>query len=304
VKGGGSDDHLLDAAGSGVDAEGLVDGRDDLLVLGDYQKPYYLNKRGVDDNVVAVLTGRKLARFKADERAELVGIARFAQRYGFRPVIEGCREGWTVAEELGRAGAYAIVTPRERRPKEERLVRAGGSSIENAATQHRHGVQVAIIPANTGFDLSGITGRDLLHFPVEAAFAVRGGLSNEAALAGITEVPARILGVDHRVGTLEGGKDLDAIVTDGDVLHYQTFVQWAVVEGELVYDKEEELLFHHIRPRPEREEPEATEEAAAAAEEEPAEGEADEEAPDEDEGDAEEGDAEDEDDAEDEKDAA
>ncbi len=220
------------------------------------------DKKGVDSSVVDVLEGRKLAKFNADEQGDLLGIARFAQQYRFRPVIEGCREGWTVAEELGRAGVYAIVTPRDRRPKDECLVREGGSSIENAARLHAHGVQVAIIPSNTGIDLGGITGRDLLHFPVEAGFAVRGGMSNEAALAGITIVPARILGVDHRVGTLEVGKDLDAIVTDGDILHYQTFVQWTVVDGKIVYDKQKELLFSHIRPRPET----ATEEPAVDAE--------------------------------------
>ena len=47
------------------------------------------------------------------------------------------------------------------------------------------------------------------------------------------------------------GKDADLIVTDGDVLHYQTFVQWAIVDGEVVYDKQEEKFFAHIRPRPE-----------------------------------------------------
>jgi hypothetical protein len=143
------------------------------------------DKRGVDSNVVDVLEGRKLAKFSANDRNDLLGIALFAQQHRFRPVIEGCREGWTVAAELGRAGAYAIVTPRDRRPKDDTLVRPGGTSIENAALLRNHGVQVAIIPANTSFDLSGITGRDLLHFPVEAGFAVRGGMTNEAALEGI-----------------------------------------------------------------------------------------------------------------------
>lgn len=211
------------------------------------------DKKGVDAGILAILRGETLARFSANDREELVGIARLAQQYGFRPVIQGCREGWTVADELGRAGAYAIVTPRSQRSKDERLVRPGGSSIENAAILHEHGVQVAIIPSNTSIDLGGITGRDLLHFPIEAGFAVRGGLSNEAALAGITMIPARLLGVDHRVGSLEVGKDCDAIITDGDVLHYQTFVQWTVVDGKVVYDKQDELLFHHIRPRPEPE---------------------------------------------------
>jgi imidazolonepropionase-like amidohydrolase len=208
------------------------------------------SKKGVDSTIVDILHGKVLARFNAEDRAELLEIARLAQRYGFRPVIDGCREGWTVADELGRAGAYAIVTPRSRRDKTENLVRPGGSSIENAAILHRHGVQVAVVPGQKGIDLGGIVGRDILHLPIEAGFAIRGGLPEDAAFDAITKIPARLLGVEHRVGTLEVGKDCDLIVTDGDVLHYETFVQFAVVEGVQVYDKQQELYFAHIRPRP------------------------------------------------------
>ena len=209
------------------------------------------SKRGVDANCLSVLEGRVLATFSEDDRTDLLEIARLAQRFGFRPVIRGCREGWTVADELGRAGAMAILTARDRRPRSDTLVRDGGSSIENAAILHRHGVQVAITPASPGISLGGIVGRDLLHLPTEAAFAVRGGLPEAAALDGITVVPARILGIDWRVGTLEEGKDADIIVTDGDILHYATWVQWSIVDGEVVYDKQEEMYFAHIRPRPE-----------------------------------------------------
>ncbi len=241
------------------------------------------SKKGVDMNYVRVLRGEVFAAFNANDREELLDIAHLAQRYRFRPVINGCMEGWTVASELGRAGAYAIVTPRTRSPKSEELVRPGGSSIENAAILHSHGVQVAVIPGNTSFELNGMTGRDLLHLPVEAGFAIRGGLDERAALDSITTIPARILGVDHRVGTLEAGKDMDAIITDGDLLHYQTFVQYTVVDGKLVYDKEEEIFFAHIRPRPELpaldpgEEPGEAE--AVVDEEAPADEDAEEEAP-------------------------
>lgn len=208
-------------------------------------------KTGIDTNTLAVLRGEVRASFNANERTDLLEIARLAQEFGFRPIIRGCREGWTVADELGRAGAMAIVTPRDRRSKNEAVVSDGGSSIENAAKLHAAGVPVAVIPGSAGVSLGGIVGRDIMHLTTEAGFAVRGGLSNEAALASITIVPARLLGVDHRIGTLEVGKDCDLIVTDGDVLHYQTFVQWAVVDGKEVYDKEKELYFAHIRPRPE-----------------------------------------------------
>lgn len=206
--------------------------------------------KGMDAAVLSVLKGETLARFNADTREDLLGIARLAQQYGFRPVIDGCREGWTVADELGRAGAYAIITARERDDKDESLVREGGSSIENAAILHRAGVQVAIISAGKGVDLGGLVGRDILHLPIEVGFAVRGGLPERAGIEAITIVPARIMGVAHRIGSLEVGKDCDLIVTDGDILHYKTFVQYAVVDGKQVYDKEQELWFAHIRPRP------------------------------------------------------
>lgn len=208
------------------------------------------SKKGVDSNTLAVLRGEVLAKFRANERTELLGIARIAQEFGFRPVIDGCREGWTVADELGRAGAFAIVTARDRRDPDERVTHESGSSIENAAILTQAGVNVAIEPASTGVDLGGIVGRDIMHLPMEVGFAIRGGLSEEDGLAAITSIPARILGISHRVGTLEVGKDCDLIVTDGDILHYQTFVQYTVVDGQVVYDKNHELYFAHIRPHP------------------------------------------------------
>jgi imidazolonepropionase-like amidohydrolase len=179
-----------------------------------------------------------------------LGIARLAQKYKFRPIIEGAVEAWTVADELGRAGAYAVVVPRTRRDKSEELQRDGGSSIENAAILHRSGVQVAIQATSTFIDLGGIAGRDVLHLPIEAGFAVRGGLPEQAAIEGITIVPARILGVEHRIGSIEVGKDCDLILLDGDLLHYQALVQYTVVDGKIVYEKDKELYYAHIRPRP------------------------------------------------------
>ena len=209
------------------------------------------SRKGVDTKYVSILRGDTRPRFAANSRTDLVEIADLAQRYGFRPIVEGAREGWTVADELGRAGVTAIVTPRTRRGKDERQVAAGGSSIENAAKLYNHGVPVVVVPASRGISLGGIVGQDLLHLPIEAGFAIRGGLPEHAALESITLEAARVLGVDYRIGSIEIGKDADLIVTDGDVLHYQTFVQWAIVDGEVVYDKQEEMFFAHIRPRPE-----------------------------------------------------
>ncbi len=234
------------------------------------------SKKGIDDKSVSILRGEVRPRFAANSRTDLMEIAELAQRFGFRPIIEGAREGWTVADELGRAGVTAIVTPRTRRGKDERQLAAGGSSIENAAKLYSHGVPVVVVPASRGISLGGIVGQDLLHLPIEAGFAIRGGLPEQAALESITLAAARVLGVDYRIGSIEVGKDADLIVTDGDLLHYQTFVQWAIVDGEIVYDKQEEMFFAHIRPRPETAlAPETTVDAGEAGAVDPEEGDED-----------------------------
>jgi hypothetical protein len=254
---------------------------------------------------LSLLKGEVTALMSADTTQDLRDAAELAAHFGFRLVIRGGIEAWTMAPELGRAGVSMIITPRRktagrRRYGEEsedasalakelgieflgataggntpahvedpdekhegdeeaetdtaawgddRLMRPTGWKIELARILYDSGVHFAVIPSSPVISLGGITGRDLLMMPMEAAFAVRGGLPEQAALESITIGAARILGVDDRVGSIEIGKDADLIVCDGDLLHYKTMVQWAVVNGKVAYDKEKESLFAHIRPR-------------------------------------------------------
>jgi imidazolonepropionase-like amidohydrolase len=92
----------------------------------------------------------------------------------------------------------------------------------------------------------GIMGQDLNTPHLDAAFAVRGGLDNRKALRTLTLDAAKILGVEHRIGSLEAGKDADILILDGDPLHYRTFVQLAIVNGKVVYEKDKEPFYSHI----------------------------------------------------------
>jgi imidazolonepropionase-like amidohydrolase len=204
--------------------------------------------KGLNDGYRRLLEGQAVARFSAHDSTELRNIARLASEFGFKGVVFGGREAWVVADELGRAGLACVVTPRTARSMDRRTNHPNGPRIENAAMLHQSGVPVAVIPGRAGISLNGLAGRDLMTLPMEAAYAVRGGLSRQAALESITLGAARILGVGHRVGSLSEGKDCDFIVTDGDVLHYKTLVHYTVVNGKLAYDKSEESLFSHIRP--------------------------------------------------------
>jgi len=217
-------------------------------IKGDYEKYYKLLKR------------ETIAKVTANSAHEINEYCSLAERYGIRLVIDKALEGWTVARRMARAGVSAIVSIRppifsSDTGEDERLNRPTGRSIENAAILHKYGVPIAIIPSTASITSWGLAGRDLLHLNMEAAFAVRGGLPQDAALRSITIEPARILGIDDRVGSLEVGKDGNFMITDGDPLHYMTQVRWTVVGGRVVYDKQKESLFSHIRPNGDRNAP-------------------------------------------------
>ena len=67
--------------------------------------------------------------------------------------------------------------------------------------------------------------------PYEAGMAVAFGLPYEEGLKSLTLNSAKILGIDHRVGSLEVGKDATLIITDGDPLLFNTQVLKAFIQG-------------------------------------------------------------------------
>jgi imidazolonepropionase-like amidohydrolase len=58
------------------------------------------------------------------------------------------------------------------------------------------------------------TGTNTQHLPLirEAMFAARNGLGPQQALDAITIEPARLLGIDDRIGSLANGKDADFVI--------------------------------------------------------------------------------------------
>jgi imidazolonepropionase-like amidohydrolase len=204
--------------------------------------------KGKYENYRKLMTGEATAVATANTVAQMRPLLELARHFGFKLVLRGASEGWIIPEELARAGVMAVVTPRTDDQPDNRYNRTTGSSIENARILDEHGVTVAVVPATSFITLWGLAGRDLLHLNMEAAFAVRGGMTNARALRTITIDAARVLGIDDRVGSLEIGKDADMVVTDGPMLSYMTQVHHTVVNGRVAYDKSESTLYAHIRP--------------------------------------------------------
>ena len=84
-----------------------------------------------------------------------------------------------------------------------------------------------------------------------AGTAAAYGLTKEEALSMITINPARILGIEHRVGTIEVGKDATIIVSDGDLLDMKSNkVELAFIEGRMIdLDNKHKRLYRKFKAK-------------------------------------------------------
>jgi imidazolonepropionase-like amidohydrolase len=117
-----------------------------------------------------------------------------------------------VAADLAAVPATAILGPYS--------VSSSTRALRTAGVLEEAGVLVAF---TAGGNPNGLR--------LTAALAVREGLSPEAALAAITSVPARILGVDGKRGTIEVGKQADFVVLTGHPLDLHARVEMVFSAG-------------------------------------------------------------------------
>ncbi len=199
------------------------------------------------DPYLRLLRRETAARLTAATAGDMLAVLELVDEFRFRLIIEDAVEAWTIAEEIAETDVALIITPRAKRRPDEEISRPSGSNVENGAILSKAGVKFAIVPATPYFTTWGVAGRDLMTFPMEAAFAVSGGLDEQTALEAITITAAEILGVEDRIGSLQVGKDADIIILDGHPFHYNTFVQLTFVNGKLMYDKSKSPYFSHIR---------------------------------------------------------
>ena len=82
-----------------------------------------------------------------------------------------------------------------------------------------------------------MAGSTLLDF---ARFAVRSGLPADRALRMLTSEPARICGIDDRVGSIAKGKDADLVVLTGDPLLPTSAIEMVLIDGRIAFDGRKE----------------------------------------------------------------
>ncbi|MBC7757854.1 MAG: amidohydrolase family protein, partial [Phormidesmis sp. FL-bin-119] len=115
------------------------------------------------------------------------------------------------------------------------MARNGGDMVnmnrESAAILTAAGIPVSI---ESGFEAYVPKTRIILF---EAGQAMAHGLSFDEALKTITLNPARLLGIENRVGSIEKGKDADLVLYNGDPFEYLTKVCVVIIDGVVVKEE-------------------------------------------------------------------
>lgn len=195
----------------------------------------YEATRGTDDEVskpdydikceavIPLLKKEIKAHFHCHRADDIFTAIRLSKEFDLDYVLIHATDGSVIAKELGEEKASCVVGPLfcDRCKPELR-----NQTIETAAKLTKQGVEVAICtdhPENP-----------IQYLPVTAGLAVRGGMSEADAIKAITINPARICGIDNRVGSIEVGKDADFVLFKGSPFDITTPPEAVFMDGKRI----------------------------------------------------------------------
>jgi hypothetical protein len=153
--------------------------------------------------------------------------------FGIKKIVfQHVNEGFKIAPELAAAGAMASVFSDWWAYKFEVYY----STAYNAAILTRNGVVTSVNSDDAEM---------MRHLYHEAAKTQKyGGLSDDEALSLITINPAKQLGIDSKVGSLEVGKDGDIAIFKGHPLSIPLSIYgipvYTIVDGVVRFDREKD----------------------------------------------------------------
>ncbi len=174
---------------------------------------------------LAMVLRREIPWRQHCHRADDIATAlRIADEFGYELVIDHGTEAHLLADILAAKDIPVIIGPLfTSRSKVELRNR----SLANPGKLAAAGVTIAITTDHPVVPINF-----LAH---QAALSVKHGLDRDTALRALTINPARIVGIEDRLGSLEPGKDADLVIWSGDPLDVLSRVTRALINGQEIY---------------------------------------------------------------------
>lgn len=177
------------------------------------------------ESLIPVLKKEIPLKAHAHQANDIFTALRIAKEFGLDITLEHVTEGHLIADELAGEHVPMAVGPT--------LTHATKFELQNKSWT------TPGVLASMGCQVSIITDAPVIpqeYLPLCAGLAVKAGMDEFDALKAITINPAKHLGVEDRVGSLEVGKDGDIVVMSGSPLKVESLVKWVVIDGVVVYN--------------------------------------------------------------------
>lgn len=176
--------------------------------------------------LVPVVKGQMKCRIHCHRADDILTAIRVCEEFGLDFVIEHTTEGHKIADTLAKKGVRCVVGPLRMIPGK---MEVWNCTVKNPAILEQAGCK--------DFAISADAQTATRWLPEEVGIAMAYGLSEETAFKSLTINPARILGIDAKVGTLEVGKQADIAVFDGHPFSNMTRCKATMIEGQFWYNE-------------------------------------------------------------------
>ena len=189
----------------------------------DHDRPEYDIKM---ESLIPVL--RKEIPFKvhAHRADDMFTAIRIAKEFDLRLTLDHCTEGHLIAEDLVEEGYPVIVGPSL---SERSKIELRNLTFDTAGILSNAGARVSLMTDHPVIPIQ--------YLPICAGIAVKHGMKKDKAIEAITINPAKTLGIEDRVGSIEVGKDADIVIWDGCPLEIQSNVLFTIIDGKIVYKR-------------------------------------------------------------------
>lgn len=155
---------------------------------------------------------------------EIIAAVNFCRNYGIQMVLVGGNDAWMVTTLLKENNVSVVLNRTHSLP-----------SREDEDVDLPYKLPYLLQQAGVNFCNSVDGYWQVRNLPFIAGTAVASGLTKEEALTSVTLSPAKIMGIEQSVGTLETGKDATLIVSAGDVFDMKTStIELAFIQGKKI----------------------------------------------------------------------
>ena len=177
--------------------------------------------------MLPVMRGEIPLKAHAHRADDILTSIRIAKEFGVKLILNHCTEGHIIADHLAKEGYPAIIGPSLGSLSKNEV---RNKTFETVGILHKAGLKVCVTT-----DAPVVSIR---HLALCAGLAVSAGLPEEEGWKSITLNPAEIMGISHRVGSLEEGTDADVVIWTADPLYTVGACAYiTIVDGQIVHTK-------------------------------------------------------------------